>query len=91
MCELDLMQAMIKIIRWVYNMLFFHSRVSDVLISGPLNITKHALSNGEYAIRWTPTRSDLGDHFPVCFIAESTSGWANYSFYSKSSSLQPFT
>ncbi|XP_039510267.1 uncharacterized protein LOC120464801 isoform X2 [Pimephales promelas] len=55
-----------------------YSTVYDVLISGPLNITKHALSNGEYAIRWTPTRSDLGDHFPVCFIAESTSGSSVY-------------
>ncbi|KAK7151765.1 hypothetical protein R3I94_008192 [Phoxinus phoxinus] len=55
-----------------------YSTVSDVLISGPLNITKHALSNGEYAIRWTPMRSDLGDHFPVCFIAESISGSSVY-------------
>ncbi|XP_077049958.1 uncharacterized protein LOC143696931 isoform X2 [Siphateles boraxobius] len=55
-----------------------YSTVSDVIISGPLNITKHALSNGEYAIRWTPMRSDLGDHFPVCFIAESTSGSSVY-------------
>ncbi|XP_067276094.1 uncharacterized protein [Pseudorasbora parva] len=51
-----------------------YSTVSNVIISGPLNITKHALSNGEYAIRWTPMKSDLGDHFPVCFIAESMSG-----------------
>ncbi|CAM4579821.1 unnamed protein product [Leuciscus chuanchicus] len=55
-----------------------YSTVFDVIISGPLNITKHALSNGEYAIRWTPTKSDLGDHFPVCFIAESTSGSSIY-------------
>lgn len=57
---------------------FFILRVTDVIISGPLNITKHTLSTGEYAIRWTPTRNDLGDHFPVCFIAESVSGWVNY-------------
>uniref|UniRef100_A0A8C1LU47 ZP domain-containing protein n=1 Tax=Cyprinus carpio TaxID=7962 RepID=A0A8C1LU47_CYPCA len=55
-----------------------YSTVTDVIISGPLNITKHALSTGEYAIRWTPTRSDLGDHFPVCFIAESMSGNSVY-------------
>ncbi|XP_048024057.1 uncharacterized protein LOC125253867 isoform X1 [Megalobrama amblycephala] len=55
-----------------------YSTVSDVIISGPLNITKHALSTGEYAIRWTPMRNDLGDHFPVCFIAESMSGSSIY-------------
>ncbi|XP_016308526.1 uncharacterized protein LOC107662910 [Sinocyclocheilus anshuiensis] len=55
-----------------------YSTVTDVIISGPLNITKHALSTGEYAIRWTPMRNDLGDHFPVCFIAESTSGSSVY-------------
>ncbi|XP_052008323.1 ZP domain-containing protein-like [Xyrauchen texanus] len=55
-----------------------YSTVSDVIISGPLNITKHLLSTGEYAIRWTPMTEDLGDHFPVCFIAESTSGYSIY-------------
>ncbi|XP_067245478.1 uncharacterized protein [Chanodichthys erythropterus] len=55
-----------------------YHRVSDVIISGPLNITKHALSTGEYAIRWTPTRNELGDHFPVCFVAESMSGSSIY-------------
>ncbi|KAK2894454.1 hypothetical protein Q8A67_011683 [Cirrhinus molitorella] len=55
-----------------------YATVTDVIISGPLNITKHALSTGEFAIRWTPTRNDLGDHFPVCFIAESVSGSSVY-------------
>ncbi|XP_051579940.1 CUB and zona pellucida-like domain-containing protein 1 [Myxocyprinus asiaticus] len=55
-----------------------YSMVSDVIISGPLNITKHPLSTGEYAIRWTPMREDLGDNFPVCFIAESSSGYSIY-------------
>ncbi|XP_026142838.1 uncharacterized protein LOC113118128 [Carassius auratus] len=55
-----------------------YATVTDVIISGPLNITKHALSTGEYAIRWTPMRNDLGDHFPVCFIAESISGSSVY-------------
>ncbi|XP_042600437.1 uncharacterized protein LOC109109463 [Cyprinus carpio] len=55
-----------------------YTTVTDVIISGPLNITKHALSTGEYAIRWTPTSNDLGDHFPVCFIAESMSGSSVY-------------
>ncbi|XP_051953500.1 uncharacterized protein LOC127623210 [Xyrauchen texanus] len=55
-----------------------YSTVSDVIISGPLNITKHPLSTGEYAIRWMPMTEDLGDHFPVCFIAESSSGSSIY-------------
>ncbi|XP_056334793.1 ZP domain-containing protein [Danio aesculapii] len=55
-----------------------YATVTDVIISGPLNITKHALSTEEYAIRWTPKREQLGDHFPVCFIAESMSGGSIY-------------
>ncbi|XP_056622942.1 uncharacterized protein LOC130436055 [Triplophysa dalaica] len=51
-----------------------YTTVHDVIISGPLNITKHALSTGEYAIRWTPMRDDLGESFPICFIAEASDG-----------------
>lgn len=51
-----------------------YTTVHDVIISGPLNITKHALSTGEYAIRWTPMKDDLGEYFPICFIAEASDG-----------------
>ncbi|XP_051512461.1 uncharacterized protein LOC127416906 [Myxocyprinus asiaticus] len=55
-----------------------YSTVSDVIISGPQNITKHPLSTGEYAIRWTPMMEDVGDYFSVCFIAESSTGNSIY-------------
>ncbi|XP_073710070.1 uncharacterized protein [Misgurnus anguillicaudatus] len=51
-----------------------YTTVNDVIISGPLNITKHPMSSGEYTIRWTPMRDDLGESFPICFIAESSDG-----------------
>ncbi|KAG5839831.1 hypothetical protein ANANG_G00209220 [Anguilla anguilla] len=53
------------------------SWVNNFIISGPLNITKYNTisgSDGESLIRWTPTENDLGDHVPICFIAESQSG-----------------
>nr|XP_055029614.1 uncharacterized protein LOC129418767 [Misgurnus anguillicaudatus] len=55
-----------------------YTTVNDVIISGPLNITKHPMSSGEYAIRWTPMRDDLGESFPICFIAESSDGMNIY-------------
>ncbi|XP_073709984.1 uncharacterized protein [Misgurnus anguillicaudatus] len=55
-----------------------YTTVNDVIISGPLNITKHPMSSGEYAIRWTPMRDDLGESFPICFIAESSDGFNIY-------------
>ncbi|XP_063044488.1 uncharacterized protein LOC134438770 [Engraulis encrasicolus] len=51
-----------------------HSVVHDVIMSGPLNIKKDKTSAGEYVLRWTPRSDDLGEHFPICFIAESKAG-----------------
>ncbi|KAL2088583.1 hypothetical protein ACEWY4_015482 [Coilia grayii] len=48
-----------------------HSVIQDIIISGPLNITKDRRASGEFALRWTPRSDDLGEHFPICFIAES--------------------
>lgn len=55
-----------------------YSTVSNIIISGPLNITKHTTTKGEFVIRWTPVLDDLGDHFPICFIVEATAGSAIY-------------
>ncbi|XP_041918017.1 uncharacterized protein LOC121682080 [Alosa sapidissima] len=53
------------------------SVVRDLIISGPLNITKDRTTSGEFVLRWTPRTDDLGQHFPICFIAESKLG-ANF-------------
>lgn len=48
--------------------------VADVLISGPLNISKSKNTHNEFLIRWTPIEEDVGEHFPICFAVESV-GW----------------
>ncbi|XP_030233432.1 uncharacterized protein LOC115558989 [Gadus morhua] len=48
------------------------SIVGDIIFSGPLNTTKRRIAQGEFYIRWTPTQDNLGDHVPICFIAEAT-------------------
>ncbi|KAM7424755.1 hypothetical protein PAMA_000894 [Pampus argenteus] len=50
--------------------------IHDVIISGPLNISKHRNTYDEFVIRWTPIPEDLGDHYPICFAAESFTGSA---------------
>ncbi|XP_014032041.2 uncharacterized protein [Salmo salar] len=55
-----------------------HSTVNDVIVSGPLNITNHMTTQGEFVIRWTPIRDNLGEYFPICFITEGLSGSSVY-------------
>ncbi|KAJ8417501.1 hypothetical protein AAFF_G00223440 [Aldrovandia affinis] len=57
------------------------SHLSDFLISGPLNITERETFHGsvaELTISWTPTETDNGNHFAICFIAESKLGYNVY-------------
>ncbi|MGH0167928.1 UNVERIFIED_CONTAM: hypothetical protein FKN15_077212 [Acipenser sinensis] len=56
-------------------------RIYDIKMSGPLNITK-SLTNYDsnsgvidVMITWTPTENDFGEHIPICFIAETASGY----------------
>lgn len=53
-----------------------HAAIQDIIMSGPLNITKHRTTHGEFVIKWTPTLDDLGDHYPICFAVEAVAGSA---------------
>jgi len=55
-----------------------HSVIQDLIITGPLNITKTKTLTGEFVVTWTPRSDDDGEHFPICFIAESKSGSTLY-------------
>nr|XP_020443985.1 CUB and zona pellucida-like domain-containing protein 1 [Monopterus albus] len=48
-----------------------NATISDMIISGPLNISKHRTTHDEFVIRWTPVPDDLGDYYPICFAVES--------------------
>ncbi|XP_063067944.1 uncharacterized protein LOC134459511 [Engraulis encrasicolus] len=49
------------------------SSIHDLIISGPFNITVNSYGNSttQFVLRWTPRTEDLGEYFPVCFVAES--------------------
>uniref|UniRef100_A0A4W6CZM5 ZP domain-containing protein n=1 Tax=Lates calcarifer TaxID=8187 RepID=A0A4W6CZM5_LATCA len=47
-----------------------------MIISGPLNVSKHRNTHNEFVIRWTPVSDDVGDHFPICFAVEAATGSA---------------
>ncbi|XP_023257438.1 uncharacterized protein LOC111651662 [Seriola lalandi dorsalis] len=53
-----------------------YATLHDIIISGPMNISKHRNTHDEFFIRWTPIPDDLGDHFPICFAVESVTGSA---------------
>ncbi|KAM9766063.1 uncharacterized protein ACNS7B_003659 [Menidia menidia] len=50
------------------------SVMQDLIFSGPTNVTVHKTTQDEFVLRWTPVPDDLGDHFPICFAAESAAG-----------------
>ncbi|GLD73379.1 uncharacterized protein AKAME5_002470400, partial [Lates japonicus] len=50
--------------------------IYDMIISGPLNVSKHRNTHNEFVIRWTPVPGDVGDHFPICFAVEAATGSA---------------
>ncbi|XP_073319982.1 CUB and zona pellucida-like domain-containing protein 1 [Pagrus major] len=51
-----------------------YARIIDIIISGPLNISKHRTTNGDFAIRWTPITDELGNYYSICFAVESMAG-----------------
>ncbi|TDH17486.1 hypothetical protein EPR50_G00008900 [Perca flavescens] len=53
-----------------------YATIQDIIITGPLNISKHRTSYDEFAIRWSPNLDDLGHHYPICFAVESVTGSA---------------
>ncbi|KAJ0056431.1 hypothetical protein NL108_007450 [Boleophthalmus pectinirostris] len=51
-----------------------YSQVDDLIMTGPLNITKHKTTGDEFTIRWTPIPEDFGHYFPICFAVEFKNG-----------------
>ncbi|XP_053186205.1 CUB and zona pellucida-like domain-containing protein 1 [Scomber japonicus] len=48
-----------------------YSTLDDIIMSGPLGISKHRITHDQFVIRWTPAPEDLGEHYAVCFAVES--------------------
>ncbi|KAM4618112.1 uncharacterized protein O3C94_021980 [Discoglossus pictus] len=53
--------------------------IVDFKISGPTGMHKwfkstSAPNSKSMMVEWTPTEADVGDHVPLCFVAETTNG-----------------
>ncbi|KAJ8349288.1 hypothetical protein SKAU_G00244180 [Synaphobranchus kaupii] len=53
-----------------------HSQIYDFQLSGPYNMTKKSFQNdsdgiAQVHVTWTPQESDIFQHVPVCFTAET--------------------
>uniref|UniRef100_A0AAV2LUB0 ZP domain-containing protein n=1 Tax=Knipowitschia caucasica TaxID=637954 RepID=A0AAV2LUB0_KNICA len=51
-----------------------YSTVDQIILTGPLNISKHHTTAGEFHLRWTPIPANNGLYFPICFAVEVKHG-----------------
>ncbi|KAK1159640.1 hypothetical protein AOXY_G21009 [Acipenser oxyrinchus oxyrinchus] len=56
------------------------SVINNIRIRGPINITKTfaydtVTAVGKALVKWTPTAKDVGDYIPICFVAQTTTGY----------------
>ncbi|XP_053305641.1 uncharacterized protein LOC128467924 [Spea bombifrons] len=55
-----------------------YTSITDFKVSGPANLTRGGIFQSgsswtkDIVIQWTPSDSDIGDHIPFCFIAETS-------------------
>ncbi|KAF3832261.1 hypothetical protein F7725_025926 [Dissostichus mawsoni] len=52
-----------------------YSTIHNLIVTGPMGISKDNISAEEYIIKWTPTENELNDHFPICFVSEAIDEW----------------
>uniref|UniRef100_A0AAV2LUI3 ZP domain-containing protein n=1 Tax=Knipowitschia caucasica TaxID=637954 RepID=A0AAV2LUI3_KNICA len=55
-----------------------YSVVDNLIMSGPLNVSKHRRSGDEFSITYTPQHQNLGQYFSICFAVEFTDRDAVY-------------
>ncbi|KAJ0001730.1 hypothetical protein NQD34_001526 [Periophthalmus magnuspinnatus] len=55
-----------------------YSQADRIIMTGPLNVTKHRTTADEFTIRWTPIPENLGHYFPICFAVEFKTGSSVY-------------
>ncbi|XP_044198432.1 uncharacterized protein LOC122974464 [Thunnus albacares] len=55
-----------------------NSTISELLFSGPHNINETTSGAGQFSLRWTPSESENGKSYPVCFVIQAESSSAKY-------------
>ncbi|XP_067436048.1 uncharacterized protein [Thunnus thynnus] len=55
-----------------------NSTISELLFSGPHNIDETTLGTGQFILRWTPSESENGKSYPVCFVVQAELNSAKY-------------
>ncbi|XP_043954206.1 uncharacterized protein LOC122820701 [Gambusia affinis] len=49
------------------------SVITELLFSGPVNMTKNSSGSGNFTLRWTPSDIDNEESHPICFAVQATS------------------
>ncbi|XP_026209035.1 uncharacterized protein LOC113157657 isoform X2 [Anabas testudineus] len=50
-----------------------NTTISELLFSGPYNVTNTTLAAGEYILSWTPSQNEDGESHPICFVVQAIS------------------
>ncbi|XP_026209036.1 uncharacterized protein LOC113157657 isoform X3 [Anabas testudineus] len=56
-----------------------NTTISELLFSGPYNVTNTTLAAGEYILSWTPSQNEDGESHPICFVVQAISSTYNKS------------
>ncbi|KAM7366544.1 hypothetical protein PAMP_015978 [Pampus punctatissimus] len=48
-----------------------NSTVSELLFSGPHSLVKTTLGTGQFILRWTPSKSEIGESHSICFVVQA--------------------
>ncbi|XP_026209037.1 uncharacterized protein LOC113157658 [Anabas testudineus] len=50
-----------------------NTTISELLFSGPYNVTYTTLAAGQYILNWTPSQNEDGESHPICFVVQAIS------------------
>ncbi|XP_032440132.1 uncharacterized protein LOC116733402 isoform X4 [Xiphophorus hellerii] len=54
------------------------SEITELLFSGPFNMTKNSSGSGYFTLRWTPSAIDEEESHPICFVVQANASSSIY-------------
>ncbi|KAL4007496.1 hypothetical protein ACER0C_001348 [Sarotherodon galilaeus] len=55
-----------------------NSTISELLYSGPYTIFQNKTGPGEFILSWTPSESEAGESYPICYVVQALFGVVKY-------------
>ncbi|CAG5849781.1 unnamed protein product [Menidia menidia] len=52
-----------------------YAKINDLILTGPLGISKERVSTDTFTIKWTPTEFDKYGYYPICFVSEALNNY----------------